>query len=70
MPSHTHEFPGDDQLADAFGLTRNSALYNWDWTSERDGGNPNGWYNTRATGGNQPHNIMMPYMAVHWIMKI
>lgn len=25
---------------------------------------------TSYTGGDQPHNNMMPYMAVHWIMKL
>ena len=25
---------------------------------------------TSSTGGNQPHNNMQPYMAIHWIMKL
>jgi len=25
---------------------------------------------TGATGGDQPHNNMMPYVAIHWIIKL
>lgn len=26
-------------------------------------------FKTSNTGGDQPHNVMMPYMTLHWIMK-
>lgn len=38
-------------------------------TLENAGGSWNYDFN-QSFGGDQPHNIMQPYMAVHWIMKL
>lgn len=78
MPSHYHEFPGDDQYLNAFqasssGLSRVEAINNWDWTSGAASGNPNGWYNPGSkgcTGGSAAHNNMPPYYALAYIMRI
>jgi microcystin-dependent protein len=72
MPSHNHLIPGDDQIADSFGLTRVKTLNNWDWDSRRTRDN-NGWYNTGSmgsTGGNSAHNNLPPYIALFKIMKL
>ncbi len=67
MPSHTHLFPGDDQLRLAFNIQPVEILNNWDWTGGSDN-DSNGWYNTTPTGNSQPHNNLPPYIALYWIM--
>lgn len=37
--------------------------------AEQGGGSQNAFID-KVYGGNQPHNLMQPYMAVHYIMKL
>ena len=58
MPSHTHNFKLYGNSGGGYGFTMND-------------GKKNGYdYTTDPAGGNQPHNIMQPYIAVHFIMKL
>ena len=78
IPSHYHDFPGDDHYLNAFqssssGFSRVEAIGNWDWSSGAASGNPNGWYNPGSkgcTGGSAAHNNMPPYYALAYIMRI
>ena len=59
MPSHSHgvsswDEPGGDH--DGLPVARANA-----WIAE---------YQSGSTGGNQPHNILQPYVVVQWIVKM
>lgn len=64
MPSHDHASGG--------------ARYSGVITTRGDGGfpttglvyNSNSAFNTGLRGADQPHNNMMPYVVLHWIIKI
>lgn len=65
MPSHYHE-QGDPAEFAANG-------YNPNHTAGGRNVNTGGrglYAYTFPTGGNSPHNNMMPYVAMNWIMKI
>lgn len=59
MPRHNHQFIIYN--TDGGGSTRN-ANDGYDWFG--------GYGTTEFSGGDQPHNNMMPYVALHWIMKV
>ncbi|MFZ2725377.1 MAG: tail fiber protein [Methylococcaceae bacterium] len=63
MPSHQHQFPGDDGLGSW--VTAAYAI-NYDATS---GGGNGRMYWTGATGGSQAHNNMQPFFVVNYIIK-
>ena len=57
MPAHTHrQAKGND----------NNLGSNYGWQSVDD---KSGSFETTSTGGNQPHNIMQPYLVMNYIIK-
>ncbi|MEN6620092.1 MAG: hypothetical protein ABFD50_00875 [Smithella sp.] len=61
MPSHNHDLNGAWAI---YGFYKGGGPGHT--------GNPYGLATqyTGYAGGDQPHNVMQPYMAVHWIMKL
>ena len=75
MPAHHHSVAGNSHWgADSIGI----AGANGGIGAVSEGPDSVWWNNADAlgrqlisdSGGDQPHNIMQPYMAVNWIMKI
>lgn len=64
LPSHNHQYPGDDQLQQWV----DSTVSNINYDASSSGGNGH-IYTTGKTGGNQPHNNMPPWYALMFIMK-
>ena len=77
MPSHSHggDYPFQFAGFDASGANSGAGSSGWDkGMGIGIGDNPpyagvEYLFKTSTTGGSQPHNVMMPYMAIHWIMK-
>lgn len=72
MPSHNHVSPYAQNSPNEA-----STPFGWDLSfgfnkvlGANDSDNNNTRLLTSNRGGNQSHNIMQPYMAVHWIMKL
>lgn len=62
LPNHIHEFFGDDQLR--VGAVQTRIQPGYDAKSEQTNKYGSAWYQTSATGGNQPHNVTQPSKVV------
>lgn len=65
IPTHSHSFPGDDQLRTAENTVVSKFSYD---ASSKNSGN-GGIYNTSNTGGGKSHNILPPFYSLAFIMK-
>lgn len=57
MPAHSH------------GIIANSTDAGYNGLPRADGSYSNAPSNTQSTGGNQPHNVMQPFLVLHYIIK-
>ncbi len=69
MPSHTHQIRSEvgakTYLVATNGSGNDGPGYSFDDSSHDNDGNISGAFYATATGGNQPHNNMPPYLAVY-----
>ena len=76
MPAHRHygDSPFNEAGFDASGADTGAGTSGWPIRLAVGDNPPYGGYEvpfmTAPTGGDQPHNIMQPYMAIHYIMRI
>lgn len=68
LPSHHHEYYGDDQLDVA--ATKIRTVNGYDASSKKSSEWPSGWFKTSEVGGNQAHDNLPPYYALCYIMKV
>lgn len=68
LPSHYHEYFGDDQLDVA--ATKVRTVKGYDASSKKNSSEASGWFKTSEVGGNQAHDNMPPYYALCYIMKV
>ena len=71
LPSHYHNFPGDDQLTGANGIAgwsnSNDGNFNYDATSTTSGGGK--MWRTSTEGASAVNKNLPPYFALCYIMK-
>ena len=71
LPSHYHNFPGDDQLSGANGIAgwsnTHDGNYNYDATSNTVGGGK--MWRTTTEGASATNANLPPYYALAYIMK-
>ena len=66
IPSHTHNYFGDDQLS----VRANVAYYSSGYDADSEKSGNAAYFITSSTGGSQPHENRPPYYALCFIMKL
>ena len=66
MPSHSHNYFGDDQLS----VRANIAYYSSGYDADSEKSGNSAYFLTSSTGGSQPHENRPPYYALCFIMKL
>ena len=66
IPSHTHNYFGDDQLS----VRANVAYYSSGYDADSEKSGNAAYFITSSTGGSQPHENRPPYYALCFIIKL
>lgn len=66
MPSHSHNYFGDDQLS----VRANIAYYSSGYDADSEKSGNSAYFLTSSTGGSQAHENRPPYYALCFIMKL